>query len=529
MRRRVLSVVIVALVAWGGLAAAFATDTTPRLGLDLQGGTSVILEAPAGTEPELVETAVEVMRRRIEDFGSVQEPEIAITGGTSVLVQLPGVTDQDRALDAVGQTGQLSFRPVYSCTSVEFSMTCSPTALSPIQLREEEARAAGEDFEYPDTVDPLTGLSFDDDVDAARSYLPEYDADGNVVAIYEVGPTDLARFHDTVCVEFPFLDCSRIPTDPAPLTGSEVASALALFGQQAGGGWTVQLNLTGDGADRFAAVTGMLAQFPGNTANRRLAIVLDGAVTSAPEVNIDVGPEGITGGTAIITVGASDDAQGDAQDLTTVLRYGSLPVAFERSSVQKVSATLGEDSLRAGLVAGVGGLVLVVVFLLVYYRSLGLVTLLGLTVFASLLVLIFGLLGAWQGLTLTLAGVAGVIVSIGITADSYIVFFERTKEEIRKGRTVADATDEAFTRAFRTILTADFVSFMGALLLWVLAVGPVKGFAQALGIATVLDVIIAYYFTRNAVGILSRTRLGTSGRFSVAAASGAVRTSEAPA
>ena len=507
------------VLAWGGLAAAFITETTPRLGLDLQGGTSVILEAPEGTDEELVATAVEVMRRRIEDFGSVQEPEISITGGTSVLVQLPGVTDQERALDAVGQTGQLSFRPVFSCTTTLPSVTCVPSSLSPIQIQAEQATAAGDTFEFPTGVDQATGLTIEDDVTLDRAYLPEYDDEGNIVAIYEVGPADLSLHHDGLCAEFPFIDCSRLPTSPALLTGSQVGSALALFGQTRGGGWSVQLNLTSEGAERFATMTGVLAQFPINSPNRQLGIVLDGAVNSAPGVSDGVGSEGITGGTASITVGSDGDPQQEAQKLTTVLRYGSLPVAFERSSVQKVSATLGEDSLQTGLLAGAGGLVLVILFLLVYYRAMGLVTLIGLTVFASFLLLIFGALGAWQGLTLTLAGVAGVIVAIGITADSYIVFFERTKEEVRKGRTVVDATDEAFRRAFRTILTADFVSFMGALLLWVLAVGPVKGFAQALGIATLLDVFIAYYFTRNAVGILARSRLGESGRFSIRAAS----------
>lgn len=515
MRRRGISVAVFVAIAWGGLAAAIATDTMPRLGLDLQGGTSVILEAPEGTDEELVKTAVEVMRRRIEDFGSVQEPEIAITGGSSVLVQLPGVTDQERALDAVGQTGQLSFRPVYSCTSIELTLSCAPTDLSPIHLIAEQAAADGVEFTFPERVDPVTGLTINDDVTADRAYLPEFDEDDNVVAIYEVGSADLSSHRTGYCLEIPTLDCSRLPDTEALLTGSEVASALALVGQR---GWEVQLNLTSDGADRFAAMTGLLAQFPINTANRSLAIVLDGTVNSTPGVSDGIGPEGITGGTAIITLGSSDNIQQAAEDLTTVLRYGSLPVAFERSSVQKVSATLGEDSLQAGLVAGTGGLILVVLFLLVYYRAMGLVTLIGLTLFASLLLVIFGLLGAWQGVTLTLAGVAGVIVSIGITADSYIVFFERTKEEVRKGRTVVDATDEAFRRAYRTILTADFVSFMGALLLWALAVGPVKGFAQALGIATVLDVIVTYYFTQNAVGILARGRFGESGRFSIRAA-----------
>lgn len=500
MFRRWLAVVILAGLAWGGLVAIFALGWTPRLGLDLQGGTSVILEGPEGTDERVIETAVEVMRRRIEDFGSVQEPEISITGGTSILVQLPGVTDQERALNAVGRTGLLSFRPVLS--------------ISPYLVAEEE----GEGFVFPDGVDPATGLTIEDDINADRSFLPEYDDLGNIVAVYEVGPADLAAHRQGICNHG--LDCSRLPTVPSLLTGAEVASALALFGQYADSTWTVQLNMTGEGAGRFAAVTGLLAQYPMGTPNRRLAIVLDGAVVSAPEISAGVGPDGISGGTAVITLGASENQQEEAEDLTTVLRYGSLPVAFERSSVQKVSATLGEDSLRAGLIAGVGALVLVVLFLMVYYRSLGLVTLLGLTVFGSLLVVIFGVLGAWQGLTLTLSGVAGVIVSIGITTDSYIVLFERTKEEIRNGRTVVDANREAYRRAFRTILTADFVSFVGAVLLWALAIGPVKGFAQALGIATVLDVIVFVVFTRNASGIMARSRLGDGGFFSIRGTTG---------
>ncbi len=515
MFRRWITVVILVGLAWGGLVAVLSAGWSPRLGLDLLGGTSVILKAPDGTDGEVVERAVEVMRRRIEDFGSVQEPEISITGGTSILVQLPGVTDQDRALDAVGRTGLLSFRPVVSCTSLGPSYSCLPSDRSPVQLLADEA---GEGFTYPPGVDQETGLTIEDDVTLPRSYLPEYDDAGNVVSIYEVAAADLVSYHGDLC-QPGFQDCSRLPVgDPALLTGAEVDSALVLYGQQVDSDWTVQLNLTPEGAGKFAAVTGLLAQYPQGSPNRRLAIVLDGAVMSAPEISIGVGPDGITGGTAIITLGSAQDARQEAEDLTTVLRYGSLPVGFERSSVQKVSATLGEDSLRAGLVAGVGGLILVVLFLLVYYRAMGLITLVGLTVFGSLLLVIFGVLGAWQGLTLTLAGVAGIIVSVGITADSYIVLFERTKEEVRNGRTIVDAANEAYRRAFRTILTADFVSFIGALLLWTLAIGPVKGFAQALGIATILDVIVFRFFTRNASAIMARSRLGRGGRFSMWAA-----------
>jgi len=292
--RRWLAVVILAGLAWGGLVAIFALGWTPRLGLDLQGGTSVILEGPEGTDERVIETAVEVMRRRIEDFGSVQEPEISITGGTSILVQLPGVTDQERALNAVGRTGLLSFRPVLS--------------ISPYL----EAEERGEGFVFPDGVDPETGLTVEDDINADRSFLPEYDDLGNIIAVYEVGPADISAHRRGICNHG--LDCSRLPTVPSLLTGAEVASALALFGQYADSAWTVQLNMTGEGAGRFAAVTGLLAQYPMGTPNRRLAIVLDGAVVSAPEISAGVGPDGISGGTAVITLGASEDQQEEAED-----------------------------------------------------------------------------------------------------------------------------------------------------------------------------------------------------------------------
>ena len=484
MTRRVVTLLVVVGLAWGGLAAALAAGLGPRLGLDLRGGTSVILSAPEGTDPALVETAVDIMRRRIEDFGDVQEPEIAISGGTDVLVSLPGVTDQARALDAIGQTGELSFRPVLDAGPI------SPALIQQtLQQQSEEQEGAPP---LPPGVDPETGLTLEDDPNLDVAYLPEYDDEGNLVAVYAVGP--------------------------AALSGSDVANALALFGQSLGSGWTVQLNLTNEGADKFADITARLAAEPLGSPTRQLAIVLDGVVVAAPEVNSSVSPQtGITGGTAVITLGGDEQ---DAFDLATVLRYGSLPVAFERASVQKVSATLGEDALVAGLIAGLAGLLLVVLYILFYYRALGLVPLLGLTVFGSLLILAFSVLGQVQGLTLTLSGVAGVIVSVGITADSYIVYFERLKEEARAGRTIVDASDEAFRHAFRTILTADFVSFMGATLLWALSVGAVKGFALALGIATLLDVFVAYYFTRNFVAILVRTRLAEGGRFSVRAATG---------
>jgi preprotein translocase subunit SecD len=214
-------------------------------------------------------------------------------------------------------------------------------------------------------------------------------------------------------------------------------------------------------------------------------------------------------------MGRSEDDQQQAQDLAITLRYGSLPVAFEISSVTRVSGTLGADSLQAGIISGLVGLALVALFLLVAYRSLGVVAIFGLTIFGALLITLFGVLGRVQGLTLTLAGITGIIVAIGITADSYIVYFERVKERLRDGSSSPEAADEGFKLAFRTILTADTVSLLGAVLLYALAVGAVKGFALALGLATVLDIIIARAYTRRAVQGVAETSLGDGGGFSM--------------
>lgn len=502
MRRRLLAIVAVLAVAWGGAAALAATGTTPRLGLDLQGGASVVLTAPPDTDRELLDVAVEIMRRRIEDVGGVQEPEIAVSGANTVLVQLPGIADEERALAAVGRTGQLTFRPVLAAypgsagplgsayppagtpEATTPSPTTPPTTAPPVDVD-------------PGTLDPVTGLSTIDDPEAPGYYLFTRPSPLTGTTVSEV-----------------------LLLGPARLRGADVAEAIPGF-DTTRSQWVVSLDLTADGGDLFAALTGEAAAAPVGAPERQIAIVLDGEVVTAPEVNADVAPgEGITGGRAQITMGGGTDSETEARDLGTVLRYGSLPVTFERSQVSKVSASLGSDSLETGLLAGTIGLVLVALALLAYYRVLGLVALVGLSVFGTLLVSIFSVLGATQGVSLTLAGVTGIIVSIGITADSYIVFFERLKDEIREGVPVATAATESFRGAFRTILTADTVSLLAAGLLYVLAVGPVKGFALALGIATVLDIVVARVFTRRAVWIVGHGRLGDGGAFSVAGAAG---------
>jgi len=230
--------------------------------------------------------------------------------------------------------------------------------------------------------------------------------------------------------------------------------------------------------------------------------------------------EGLDPNAVIITVGSAENAQQESENLAAILRYGALPTTFERERVESISATLGAESLRAGLFAGLVGLALVAGYMLFYYRSLGVISIVGLTVFGSFLLGTIILLGQTQGTTLTLAGVTGVIVSIGITSDSYIVYFERTKEEFRSGRGLRQSITHAFEGAFRTILTGDTVTFLGAILLFILAIGQVKGFALTLGIATVVDVIVAYFFTRPVTYLMGRGPLGDGGVFSIRGAMG---------
>lgn len=557
-RSAVITLVLTLAIAWGSLVATQANGTTPLLGLDLQGGFSVVLEAPEDVAPDVLEKAVEIMRRRIEALGNVQEPEIAVLGANQIEVQLPGVTDRERALAAVGRTGQLEFRPVFNVspvpglspvfanvdvpadthgetsdddasifdttttvpgtdggdssteetTTTTVAETTTTTVFDPTEgvILPPGLTWCDED-DSPGCIDPETGLSVDPDPAQEAFIATDFATGGGI--IYHLGPADII--------------------------GSDMEGAQAQFqgtghggggGHLGGGGavtgqWVVVLDFNSEGGDKFAETTALLASFPIGDPRRQFAIVLDGTVQSAPQVANTVDPdEGITGGSAVITLGAADDQESEAQELSVVLRYGSLPVAFEQASVQSVSATLGSDSLRAGLVAGIGGLVLVAAAMILYYRALGLVNVLGLAVFGSLVIVVYSLLGAWQGATLTLAGVAGVIVSVGITSDSYIVYFERIKEEVHRGRSLRSAIDHAFQRSFRTILTADTVSFFAAVLLFFLAIGSVKGFALALGIATVLDVLVALFFTKPAVSLVARSRLGEGGLLSIRGATG---------
>jgi preprotein translocase subunit SecD len=229
----------------------------------------------------------------------------------------------------------------------------------------------------------------------------------------------------------------------------------------------------------------------------QMAIVLDGVVQSAPAFQESSFPDD-----TVVISGAFSG--GEAEDLARLLDYGALPVQLEELTTQDVSPTLGKDQLRAGIAAGILGIALVAIYMTAYYRILGLVVIAGLTVTGSATYALVCFLGDRVGLALTLAGVTGLIVSVGVTVDSYIVYFERLKDEVRTGKTVRSSVDRGFTQAFRTILAADLVSLIGAGILYLLAIGSVRGFAFFLGLATVIDLVISYTFMHPLVTLLAR-------------------------
>jgi preprotein translocase subunit SecD len=449
------------LVAFGSLAAVVGTGTTPQLGLDLKGGVSVILTAQGEAPPgDILAKTVDIIRQRINAIG-VAESDVSAAGSNNIIVQIPGIKDKEKALRIIGTTAQLTFRQV--------DKVFGPTSKDKPEVTEDvSGEVNDETVVYPagDNLQAATGT------------------------LYQL--------------------------KPAVLTGEVVTDAEAVVDTQTGSSWSVSIDMDSDGAKEWATFTSKLACLrdkattPEEQTAAEVAIVLDGRVESAAGMKAQTGAdggvacgEGISGGQTSIDIGDETEAK----DLALVLKAGSLPLTLEKSQVQEVSPTLGRSSLDAGIKAGLIGLGLVFIYVLLYYRALGLIVWLGLTVFTAIMYSILALLGETAGLTLTLAGIAGIIVSIGITCDSYIVAFERLKDEVRSGKSMRAAVDRGMVRAFKTILVADFVTGAAAVILFFLAVGPVKGFALTLGLATIVDVLVAYFFTRSAVTLLAKTKM----------------------
>jgi preprotein translocase subunit SecD len=457
------------------------------LGLDLQGGISVVL-APVGEfKSGSLEVARDIIENRVNGLG-VAEPEIS-TQGDNIVVDLPGVKDRAKARRLVGRTAELRFRPVLADLPPE-GASVSTTTTGPTSTT-----VAGE--AAPTTTTTLTA-----DQEAVAAAVASCDPTRVVTLLQsgtDVPTTSLADDKRGECVILPMRggqDSGRLYLGPTKFTGRGVDDAKSRFAQ--GEGYTVDMNLNDRGQEAFNALAG--EAYPKPPPQNQVAIVLDGVVQSNPAFREPSYPSG----NVQISGGSGGFTPGDAEDLATVISYGALPVQLQEETVQNVSPTLGSDQLAAGIAAGVIGLLLVALYMLVYYRLLGAVVIAGLLVSAGLIYALISYLGDEIGLTLTLAGVTGLIVSVGVTVDSYVVYFERLKDEIRTGRTVRQSVDRGFTRSFRTIVAADLVSLIGAVVLYVLAVGSVRGFAFFLGVSVILDLLVAYFFMHPLVGLMAR-------------------------
>jgi len=500
----IFTVGLIGLLIWAFLPGE---RHTPKLGLDLRGGTQVILSpsVAAGetlTQDQLNQT-VAIIRQRVDGFG-VAESEVTIQGtgnGAKIIVTIPGETSRT-VVDQLKTTAQLNFRPVLAIDfgSPQASASPTPSVSDSVSPSASPSASATPAASTSPTPSPTPSVSVAPELLVPPIQSPDGAGDfADRFAALDCATSDILNGSTDDPAQY-LISCEKdgsvkYALAPADLVGTDIESATAGLPQQGAGGWQVELQMTTDGAKKFADSTTKLSAL--ESPNDQFAIVLDGVVISAPSVN-----EPILGGSAVISGSFTAD---EARALAQVLKYGALPVALDVDEVQQISPTLGNDQLRAGLIAGGFGLLLVVIYLLLYYRALGVIAVVSLVAAAIMTYLVFVILGRGIGFTLTLSGVAGAIVAIGITADSFIIYFERIRDEIREGKRLRVAIDQGWIRARRTILAADFVSLLSAAILYYLSVGSVRGFAFTLGLITFVDIAVAFLFTRSLV-----TRLGNS-------------------
>lgn len=581
---RTLIVFLLVIVAMFAAAAALGS-WKPKLGLDLQGGTRITLQAKATgggsiTEDKLAEAAG-IINARVNGAG-VAEAEVTTQGSDIIVVEIPGEVDNDLTR-TIGSTAQLRFRLVAAALPPEG--TATPTPSIPTIPRPTDSTPTGPEETSTTPNDPgattstpqQTGpkLSPKDTTTSSgknrvvpswaeernpaptsttptTSPTPTTEGDETPTTPAPSGPPttptpsgpptalvppDLEQISDPyawiasppqewqaklaayTCPKpgevaeaqldlpsQPLLACDeagmRYLLGPAMIEGTDVTNATSGL-QQQGVSYVVNMEFNGDGGKKFREVTTKIAtNLGGPYAGTQFAIVLDGEVLSAPQND-----DPIPGGQAEISGGTENPfTQESAESLANSLKYGALPLTFVPQGVSDEGPQLASNQLRAGVVAGVVGLLLVVVYCLLYYRGLGLVVIASLLIAGLLTYAAVLLLGARYGYTLTLPGIAGLIVAIGITADSFIVYFERLRDEVRDGRTLRTSVETGWVRARTTILAADAVSMLAAVVLFIFAIGVVKGFAFALGLTTFIDVFVVFFFTKPMVTLLSRTK-----------------------
>ncbi|KQX11138.1 preprotein translocase subunit SecD [Streptomyces sp. Root431] len=539
---RALAFILIAMVALTG-GMFWSGHTTPRLGIDLAGGTSITLKAKAepGQESAVNETnmntAVGIIERRVNGLG-VSEAEVQTQGRENIIVNIPRGTNEKQAREQVGTTAQLYFRPVLTVAdgappaapsatpsgsasgtpSAKPSSSASGASVgeksaTPTATATTQGRAVSEALKAPSPT-PTASSSSSAKPKATGTPQATPTADAATAALQQkfatlncLDPKQRAAAGQGVKPTEPTVACgednpgvwAKYLLGPAEVEGKDVDDAKGQFDQQRGM-WIVTMDFTDEGSKKFQSITGKLSQQA--DPQNRFAIVLDGQVVSAPSVRQ--------------TLSASAEISGNfnqesAQDLGNILSYGALPLTFETQSVDTVTAALGGDQLEAGLIAGAIGLALVIIYLVAYYRGLSLIAILSLGVSALLTYVIMSLLGPAIGFALNLPAVCGAIVAIGITADSFIVYFERIRDELREGRSLRPAVERAWPRARRTILVSDFVSFLAAAVLFVVTVGKVQGFAFTLGLTTLLDVVVVFLFTKPIMTMLAKTKFFGNG------------------
>ncbi len=506
---------VVLLVGLMGLSKTW----TPKLGLDLRGGTTITLTAAntaggGAVDPASLDLARTIIQSRVDSLG-VGESEVTTAGDRQIIVSVPNV-QEDRLVEQVGQTAVLRFRAVYAAEQVTPPVVPSsdPSATASTDPSS-SAGAPSEGSSAPSpsaTGDnrPLPGLPTAPPApstprptaegqgtppDEAINYQPTEADQADFAAFSCPAPDDNPDVSDQ-----PLFSCNQDGTEkyllgPTLIQGDTLTGASAGIPQN-GIQWVVNLTFNNEGGTAFENITGQLSSrtAPGN----QFAIVLDGDTISAPSVS-----RAIPGGQAEIS---GSFTQSSATDLANVLKYGALPLAFEVSEVSNVSATLGGEQLQAGIIAGIIGLILVVAYCFLYYRGLGIVVVASLLVAGVITYSSMVLLGSSVGFALNLPGIAGAIVAIGVTADSFVIYFERIRDEVRDGRSLRTAVETGWRRARQTVLIADAVSMLSALILFILAIGSVKGFAFTLGLTTLIDVLVVFVFTKPLMTILARTK-----------------------
>ncbi|WP_127127757.1 protein translocase subunit SecD [Georgenia sp. SYP-B2076] len=522
--RRTLGLLFVLLIALLGsvVAGNRLSDATfaPKLALDLEGGTQLIL-TPKTTDnskvtQEDVDQAIEIIRQRVDASG-VSEAEITSQGGQNIVVSLPGKPDK-ATLDLVRRSAQLRFRPVL--------LVGAPTTIDPAAAAAAQQPADGA---TPAPTETPTTPPTREEVEQAARTAADTNGDGQLSTEPTAAPTsnsDLAWLTEQTTYDYLTLDCTDpanrtggITDDPAAplvacstdgsakyvlgptdLEGTRISSASSGMGTNnqgvSTGQWIVSLQMDREGTKQFAEVSQRLVgqQPPQN----QFAIVLDGLVISAPVMQ-----NAILDGRAQISGSFTRES---STALANQLNFGSLPLNFEVQSEDQISATLGSEQLARGVLAGILGAALVVLYMLWQYRGLGLVAVASLLIAAALTYGVIALLSWTIGYRLSLPGVVGMIVAIGVTADSFIVYFERIRDEVREGRILADAVDHGWSRARRTILASDAVNFLAAVVLYFLAVGGVRGFAFTLGLTTLIDLVVVVMFTHPLMQLLVRTK-----------------------